>query len=312
MGNLDLWEKVCHVPQEYLSPYKKGNETLTQIDPVWRLQMLTEQFGPCGVGWWYEITGQWIEKISTTDARAFCNINLYYKTENGESSHAIPGTGGFRFVYQSNDGVSSYGNDEAYKAALTDAISVAAKALGIGADVYMNIQSHLTMEEEPACETTPKNDEFVSSVDCQITVEKQNNHPADADCLREEQGSDMNPEAKATVSRPNRPAGFKQVSFSDTEMSAPATGAQAVEPCLDVPASFEECLNFRFADGEFSGKTAGEIFNTNPDWFVKKDEGFKKRRTDISRVSPAVAAQMRVIMMCADAVRTSAYLNKAS
>lgn len=34
MGNLDLWEKVCHVPQEYLSPYKKGNETLTQIDPV--------------------------------------------------------------------------------------------------------------------------------------------------------------------------------------------------------------------------------------------------------------------------------------
>jgi hypothetical protein len=100
---------------------------------MWRLKILTEQFGPCGLGWSYEITKQWIEEGSENQKVAFTNINLFVKYEN-EWSKPIPGTGGSSFIAKEKAG--PYTSDECYKMALTDAISVACKSLGIGADVY--------------------------------------------------------------------------------------------------------------------------------------------------------------------------------
>ena len=47
---------------------------------------------------------------------------------------SIPGTGGSKFAAKEKSGV--YVSDECFKMALTDALSVACKQLGIGADVY--------------------------------------------------------------------------------------------------------------------------------------------------------------------------------
>ena len=69
---------------------------------------------------------------------AFCNINLYIK-KDGEWSEAIPGTGGAMLVAKESKGL--YSSDEAFKMALTDAISVACKAIGMGADVYWDKDS---------------------------------------------------------------------------------------------------------------------------------------------------------------------------
>jgi hypothetical protein len=106
---------------------------MTDINPLWRLKCLTEQFGPCGLGWSYEITKQWIEEGSEGQKVAFTNINLFIKYEN-EWSKPIPGTGGSSFINKESKGL--YTSDECFKMALTDAISVACKSLGIGADVY--------------------------------------------------------------------------------------------------------------------------------------------------------------------------------
>ena len=63
----------------------------------------------------------------------FVVIELYVKYE-GEWSRAIPGTGGSKLATKERNGV--YVSDECYKMATTDALSVACKNLGIGADVY--------------------------------------------------------------------------------------------------------------------------------------------------------------------------------
>ena len=94
--------------------------------------MLTEQFGICGIGWYYECTRQWIEEVG--DERVACvNINLFVKV-NGEWSKPIFGTGGSKLSTNERNGL--YVSDECYKMATTDAISVACKSLGMGADVY--------------------------------------------------------------------------------------------------------------------------------------------------------------------------------
>ena len=134
MSNLDLYNALRTPPKEALKEIKGGRMNgKTDINPMWRIKALTERFGPCGVGWYYNITRQWIEPGAAGEAAAFCNIELYIK-QDGEWSKAIPGTGGSAFVTKENKGL--YTSDECYKMALTDALSVACKALGVAADVY--------------------------------------------------------------------------------------------------------------------------------------------------------------------------------
>ena len=131
--NLLIYEKARTVPQYALKEIKAGRlNGMTDINPMFRIKRMTELFGPCGIGWKYEITRQWFESYGE-EVKAFTNINLYYKL-NGEWSEAIPGTVGSSFVAKEKSG--AYVNDEGLKMALTDAISVATKALGIAADIY--------------------------------------------------------------------------------------------------------------------------------------------------------------------------------
>lgn len=132
--NMKIYEATRHVPPEAKKPIPAGRlKGYTNINPMWRIKTMTEQFGICGIGWRVEITKQWLEPSESGEVSAFCNINLYIKVD-GEWSEAIPGTGGAKYVVQEKSG--KYVDDEAFKKAETDAISVACKMLGIGADVY--------------------------------------------------------------------------------------------------------------------------------------------------------------------------------
>lgn len=132
--NLEIYNKARVVPLEAKREIAAGRlKGKTDINPMWRIKLLTELFGVCGFGWKYEITKQWLEHGGNNEIAAFVNINLYIKM-NGEWSEAIPGTGGSSFVANEKNG--PYTSDECFKMALTDAISVSCKALGIGADVY--------------------------------------------------------------------------------------------------------------------------------------------------------------------------------
>jgi hypothetical protein len=131
---LTIWNQVRSVPTEAQKKITGGRlNGKTDINPVWRLKTLTQTFGPCGIGWKYEIADKRLESGTAGEIAAFVDINLYIK-HSGEWSDAIPGVGGSMFVAKETKGL--YTSDECYKMALTDAISVACKALGIAADVY--------------------------------------------------------------------------------------------------------------------------------------------------------------------------------
>ena len=134
MGNMELYDKVRAVPEEAQKTIKGGRlNGFTDINAMWRIQKLTETFGPCGIGWKYTIQREWMEQGANNEVAAFMDILLYYKWD-GQWSEGIPGTGGSSFVAKERNGM--YTSDECYKMALTDAISVAAKAIGMGADIY--------------------------------------------------------------------------------------------------------------------------------------------------------------------------------
>jgi len=135
--NLKIYNALREVPDDAQKTISAGRlKGMTDINPMWRIKALTEQFGPCGIGWKYEIDDQWTEESpETKEIAAFCNLRLYIKYKDAWSD-PIYGTGGSMFVASERNGL--HASDECYKMALTDAISVACKALGVGADVYWN------------------------------------------------------------------------------------------------------------------------------------------------------------------------------
>lgn len=135
LHNLRFYQKACEVPSDALKPIQAGRlKGKSDINPMWRIKKLTELFGPCGLGWRYEIDKQWTE-VYGQEVKCFCNITLYVKDpESGEWSAGIPGTGGSAIV--SKEKAGPYVDDDGYKKALTDALSIAMKALGVAGNIW--------------------------------------------------------------------------------------------------------------------------------------------------------------------------------
>lgn len=131
--NLDLYENVRAVPENAKKTIQAGKlKGMTDINPMWRIKKLTECFGMCGIGWYTKIIDKQIFSAAD-EIVASVDVELYVKID-GEWSKPISGTGGSKLVGIEKE--KPRANDEAFKMAETDAISVCCKKLGFGADVY--------------------------------------------------------------------------------------------------------------------------------------------------------------------------------
>lgn len=166
VANTEVWKKVCKVPKEALKEIGAGRlKGMSDINPQWRIMVMTEIYGPCGIGWKYTIDKLWTEqgapvKAKDADIRepeimAFALVSVYVRHEdkNLETgylswSEPIQGIGGSMMTAMEKSG--PYNSDECYKMAVTDALSVALKALGVGANVYLGskFQSKFDREEQ--------------------------------------------------------------------------------------------------------------------------------------------------------------------
>lgn len=136
-GNLQYWELLSQPPKNALKPIAAGRmKGKTDINPQWRYKAMTETFGVIGIGWKYTINKLWTEPGADGEVMAFANVSVFVNV-NGKWSDAIEGIGGSSLVTKERSGM--YNNDEAFKMAVTDALSVALKMLGVAADIYMGI-----------------------------------------------------------------------------------------------------------------------------------------------------------------------------
>lgn len=155
MSNLAIYEKYKTVPPEALQDFNNGKFKGTDINTMWRIKSLTEAFGMCGVGWYFNIKRTWTETTPNNEQFAFAEIELFIKVD-GEWSKPISGNGGNKLTRVTKDGEFST-SDEAYKMAVTDALGVACRNLRFGADVYWaNDKTKYTDTEQPKNTTAKK------------------------------------------------------------------------------------------------------------------------------------------------------------
>ncbi len=124
-----LWESLCKTDPDATKEFQRpGGFKGTAIDPMWRIYKLTEQVGPCGIGWGFDIVKESYEEGIHT-----VRIRFWYILGGQKGEFDVCGS--TPVLMKRRDGAMA---DEEYaKKSLTDAICTAMKMLGMSADVYM-------------------------------------------------------------------------------------------------------------------------------------------------------------------------------
>ena len=224
-ANMEIYNKVRSVPADAKKSIMAGRlKGKTDINPMWRIKKLTEIFGVCGFGWKTKITGSWLEPGADGEVSAHVKVELYVRDpETKEWSEAIEGLGGSMYI--TNEKGGKYTDDDCFKKAYTDAISIACKALGFAADVYYEkdiskYDAHNVSEPVPFPE-----------------VEKK----------------------AAPVVTPPNPATLKSPEKTPSEPPKPSTPANS--PTID--AERQAAVNFVVMQGKKAGFTLGQLYKTD-------------------------------------------------
>jgi hypothetical protein len=130
--NLRLWNRLRRTDPKATKPFtRSGGFRGTQIDPTWRIQMMTEAFGPIGQGWGYEQL-DW----TVAERMVFICVRVWYRDpDTGERCWTGPQWGGTEMVRRRN-GLEAP-DDECFKMSMTDALGKCLLQLGLAADVHM-------------------------------------------------------------------------------------------------------------------------------------------------------------------------------
>jgi hypothetical protein len=134
--NLRIWSALETTNPKHTKPFQRaGGFKGTAIKPIYLTRLMTDQFGPCGVGW--GMTKPEFQTIQCDkELLVFCSIAIWY-VEQGRRSELVYGEGGDKVTIASSSGTRN--SDEAFKAAYTDALSNAMKHIGAAADVHMGM-----------------------------------------------------------------------------------------------------------------------------------------------------------------------------
>lgn len=145
MNNLELWDKLSRTDPAHTKTFKRaGGFSGTAVKPIYTVQRMTEEFGPCGVGWGI---GEPVFQVVPGDNRemlVYCTVGLWTCTDGVQSLY-VYGVGGDKIIThikaneQYNRPERWENDDEAFKKAFTDAVGNAMKYLGMSADVHMGL-----------------------------------------------------------------------------------------------------------------------------------------------------------------------------
>ena len=126
-SNFIIWDQVKNTNPRFTKPFSKfGGKTLTTIDPMYQIQVMTGIFGPVGKGWTYNVN------YTYTDKNVFAEVLVKYFDK---SWHEFGPVSSVQALYKKNGGL----DDEAPKKAATDALTKAMSYLGVSADVFLGL-----------------------------------------------------------------------------------------------------------------------------------------------------------------------------
>ena len=137
--NLSIWNNLDKPPKEALKTIKGGRlQGKSDINPQWRLKAMTQQFGPCGIGWGYHIEERIETGMSSSERDGeklhIAKVTLWYiwNDRRGEVEHI----GATPFSGKRRSG-ETFLDEDAPKKSVTDALVKALSMIGFAGDIFL-------------------------------------------------------------------------------------------------------------------------------------------------------------------------------
>ena len=125
--NKRIWDNLCHTDKNFTKPFSKFGMKLTTTDPMYQIMKMTDQFGPVGEGWTYEV------QYTYTDKNVFAELKIGWREDINKDFNWYGPISAVNPLYKSNNSL----DDEAPKKAMTDALTKAMSHLGMSADIFL-------------------------------------------------------------------------------------------------------------------------------------------------------------------------------
>lgn len=160
MSNTDLWNAVERTDPNHVKAITGKSYQGTSPKPHYLVKKATETFGPCGIGWGFNIVSERIEEGAGGERMHIAHVRVWYKWngERGEVEHV----GGTQFSGTRSSG-KPFTDEDAPKKSVTDALVKALSMIGFAGDIFIGryddskYVSELRAEfsDEPSKPSTP-------------------------------------------------------------------------------------------------------------------------------------------------------------
>ena len=131
--NKALWLRVCvtdpKAVKEITGKQYKGNSP----KPYWIVERLTDEFGPCGLGWGFSIISERFERFSDTDSLHIAAVRFWYVLDGKRGE--LEQIGQTKATYTSAQGKFIV-DEDAPKKSVTDALVKCASYIGFAGDIF--------------------------------------------------------------------------------------------------------------------------------------------------------------------------------
>jgi hypothetical protein len=132
--NLALWCRVEKTDPKHVKPITGKQYSGNSPKPHYMVWRLTQEFGPCGIGWGFKVVSQGFQRFSDTDTLHTALVDFWYVLDGkrGEFQQMGQTTASY---------VTSAGkfkvDEDAPKKSVTDALVKCASYLGFAGDIFM-------------------------------------------------------------------------------------------------------------------------------------------------------------------------------
>lgn len=134
--NKDLWRRVCVTDPAAVKPITGKQYNGNSPKPYWIVERMTEEFGPCGIGWGFTILSERFERFGegkTAEVLHIASVRLWYILDGKRGE--LEQVGQTRASYTTSKDKFLV-DEDAPKKSVTDALVKCASYLGFAGDIF--------------------------------------------------------------------------------------------------------------------------------------------------------------------------------
>ena len=134
--NKDLWRRVCVTDPAAVKPITGKQYAGNSPKPYWIVERMTDEFGPCGIGWGFTILSERFERFGegkTAEVLHIASVRLWYMLDGKRGE--LEQVGQTRASYTTSKDKFLV-DEDAPKKSVTDALVKCASYLGFAGDIF--------------------------------------------------------------------------------------------------------------------------------------------------------------------------------